>query len=240
MASNSIREKAITELTTRLAEISIAHGYENDFTGILRGQKKANESDLPYIAVLPGMETETAVCSMGNRVVDVPIEATKAFDWVTENPSVIAETMLADLKANLKDTKLRINFTVGSHAPVAGERITGATSAVSAHVLSVAVSSGSWGAGTAAGYIVIRDMRGNATYTDFIIGENLNDPTPTLCCKVASVALNTGTDFAYVADIKYSTGGVLVYPNPDEKVITVHTEWTITYFENCDNPYINQ
>jgi hypothetical protein len=66
-----------------------------------------------------------------------------------------------------------IDFTTGTTEPPAGSRFFGGTSLAEADVLSVTLSSGSWGGGDAAGYIVLTNVSGT-----FINGETLSYSVP--------------------------------------------------------------
>lgn len=56
-----------------------------------------------------------------------------------------------------------LSFSAGAHAPDVGKSLIGATSGAVAAVMSVTVSSGSWGSGTAAGTIIARVTSGAFT-----------------------------------------------------------------------------
>ena len=61
-----------------------------------------------------------------------------------------------------------VTFTAGAHAPDVGQEVIGVTSGARGIVLSVSLTSGAWGAGTAAGVIIIRPTTGA-----FIDGEDI-------------------------------------------------------------------
>ena len=74
-------------------------------------------------------------------------------------------------KVYLKLVDERVNFNTGSVALTVGQTVTGTSSGATGTIVAVVVSSGSWGAGTAAGYLVIRSGDYN-----FMTNENVTDP----------------------------------------------------------------
>lgn len=87
------------------------------------------------------------------------------------NPAATATTVYnyTDQVSNTKTDALNIatlrhmmviSFTTGAHEPVAGETITGNTSAATGVVDTVTVTSGTWGGGTAAGTICMYSVTG--------------------------------------------------------------------------------
>lgn len=94
--------------------------------------------------------------------------------------------LVLDLTANEKYTvKIRrLPFTSGGVTAIAvGNTITGATSAATAKIMSVELSSGTWAAGTAAGEFIIEGQVGT------FASENLNVGAST---NLATIAANSG------------------------------------------------
>lgn len=105
----------------------------------------------------------------------------------------------------------------GTHEVIAGDTLTGATSGATMLVESVVLTSGSWAAGTAAGYFYITDIVG------VIQDENLNEgANPNVCtvtaASLAAVRLGTAGKYSCVGAFTYiksdgSTYIILCYPN---------------------------
>lgn len=74
-------------------------------------------------------------------------------------------------KIYLKTVDEMLNFNTGSVAFTSGQTVTGATSDATGTIVSVIVTSGSWGSGNAAGYLAIRGGNG----LNFTSGENITD-----------------------------------------------------------------
>lgn len=66
-----------------------------------------------------------------------------------------------------------LNFTAGDNEPTVGCTFTGGTSAASAELMSVTLTSGSWAGNDAAGYLVLTNVSGT-----FIDGEPLQYSVP--------------------------------------------------------------
>jgi hypothetical protein len=77
-------------------------------------------------------------------------------------------------KIYLKLVDERVNFNTGSVAFTVGQTMTGAASTATGVVVAVVVTSGDWGSGNAAGYLVVRGGNGN-TFT-ISPSENITDP----------------------------------------------------------------
>ncbi len=65
-------------------------------------------------------------------------------------------------KIYLKLVDERVNFNTGSIAFTAGQTVTGGTSLATGMIIAVVVTSGDWGSGTAAGYLVVRGGNGRS------------------------------------------------------------------------------
>jgi hypothetical protein len=64
----------------------------------------------------------------------------------------------------------RLAFDAGSVAPSVGSTVTGSTSHATGLVKSVAVSTGSWGSGNAAGYLVLSGVSGTFINNEPLVG----------------------------------------------------------------------
>lgn len=77
-------------------------------------------------------------------------------------------------KIYLKAVDERLSFNTGSGAFTVGQTVTGASSGATGIIIAVVVTSGSWGGGDAAGYLVIRG--GNGYNYTISPSENITDP----------------------------------------------------------------
>jgi len=94
---NTIREIIIQDFVTRLALITTAGGYATNIgTHVLRARKKIDPSELPAVIIWPGAETPYHKSGALFCVMTVKLEGIALFG--TEDPSVIAEKILGDLK----------------------------------------------------------------------------------------------------------------------------------------------
>jgi hypothetical protein len=89
-----------------------------------------------------------------------------------------------------KTDLLKIPFGTGSHAPVVGEIVHGATTGATGTVDAVDIASGDWG-GTAAGFIYVHTTTG--TWDN--AAENIHDPTSTVIGATTGVAADAGDNY---------------------------------------------
>ena len=94
--SDTIREKIIQQIVTRLAVITTTNGYNiNLGAKVERVRRSLDPSDLPACVVFP--QPETAEPLHGFMTVTMPIRIEGIAEFGATNPSVIAEQILGDL-----------------------------------------------------------------------------------------------------------------------------------------------
>lgn len=230
MTSVSIREIIIRKIKIHMEEISKALGYNFDVNMIERGRVSWDASaELPAISILPGVEESTR--RMGERVLTMPIDI-HYFKLITHNhnSSEIAEKMLSDLIINIVGTVFDMPFTNGSNQINVGDEIEGVTSGAKAIVTNIRGLTGSWGAGTAAGILTIRYVRGLFTSETIKVGA-IN------CAQITGQLTKVDVYSEHVNDIIYSSGGVESYPDAGESVLDVVARFSFIYVTKNDNPY---
>jgi len=247
--SDSIREQIITAIEAKLAHILAAKGY---LTGcganVMRARKSVDPEELPAVVVFP--KPETTIREYGNdaNTMRVGLRALVTFAPVTENPSEVAEQVLADLKECMTGRRWSMAFDSGSYEPQPGDTITGATSAATGYVESVTLSSGTWAGGDAAGIIYLRRLTGRFTFTAAIVSpstpevnENINVPGHANCMTTNGaqtyIEPETSTCAGLVTDIRYVGGGPEEYPEPPDTTVGVGAEFDITYSTVAGNPF---
>ncbi len=107
------------------------------------------------------------------------------------------------------DTGRELDFTSGSTEIEAGDTITGATSAATATVGKVVVTSGTWGAGDAAGYLVLTAQTGTFTAENLDVGASLN--VATIAGNSAAVTLAIGGRYETVYKNFAGSGSRKIY-----------------------------
>ncbi len=108
--ADTVRELCIQEIVARLGVITIAGGYNTDIGAFVA---RASRQLVPDVspAQIPGCNVfphpETAAAKYGEHVctMQVVIEAQASYE--TDNPSVVSEQMLGDLKKALLDPSWR-------------------------------------------------------------------------------------------------------------------------------------
>lgn len=100
--SDTIRECIIQDVIARLAGITVANGYSTGIgANVLRAKKVIDEDDIPSCNVWP--RPETAQKRYGQDVCVMPILIEGIMEFGAENPSVISERILGDLKKAIGD-----------------------------------------------------------------------------------------------------------------------------------------
>lgn len=137
--ADTIRQKIITAVESRVAAITIVNGYSTDIgKNVFVVEKKLGKEDPPAVVIWPQVE-ETAQ-KFGKQLCIMPIQIDGISHFQSLNPSVVAEKMLGDLIKNITGGTLAqvtggladiIKYTSGGSPeyPDAGETTVG-TSAV--------------------------------------------------------------------------------------------------------------
>ena len=110
--SDTIREQIISAIETKLADITVANGYNTDIgKEVLRARKNVDPDSLPAVVIWPLPEiverkSGKYICTMRTR-----LEGLMKFE--ENNPSVISEQILGDLIALMADPAKRSTLTAG-------------------------------------------------------------------------------------------------------------------------------
>ena len=227
----SIRELIIRKIKLKVEEISKAFGYHFDILNVERGRVSwSAENELPALSIMPGVED--SIRRSGVRVCSMPVEF-RYFKTITHNhnSSEIGEKMLADLTINIVGTIFTMSFTNGSNAIAAGDEIVGVTSGARAYVTRISGLTGSWGAGTAAGTLTIRYVRGTFQSETIKVG-SVNSAQIT-----GALTKKDDVFTEHVNDVIYTNGGIESYPDAGEGVVEVVARFTFDYTTKVDNPY---
>lgn len=101
-----------------------------------------------------------------------------------------------------------LNYTSGGTYVIAeGDTITGATSGATAVVRRVILGSGGWGAGTAAGYLVLSGQTGNFAAENLNVGANLN--VATIAADSTAITLPPGGRYEFTSHNFFGSSGTL-------------------------------
>lgn len=94
---DTIRETIIKDILARLAVITVANGYNTGIGGkVLRARKTVDPEDLPLCDVWP--QPEKAENAYGQSICTMAMKIEGLTKFLTENPSVVSERILGDLK----------------------------------------------------------------------------------------------------------------------------------------------
>jgi hypothetical protein len=148
----------------------------------------------------------------------------------------LVEKMLADLVEVVSGSKWTVAFTSGGkYVPKPGHTITGATSAATAMIESVSLSTGAWAAGTAAGTLTLRRKSGS------FAAENLNIGTNTNVCSINGLLTRltpeVTTSDSKAEDVLYVGGGARSYPEAGDNVAGCYAEFDFKFHTLIGDPY---
>lgn len=231
---STIREQIIAAITTAAANILTTAGY-NISLGTYAYRAAKNFDQDAAIVIFPQPETAERLFKVSRNVMPVKLEGFKAFG--TTNASIIAEQILGDLIEFMTGTTYTLPFTSGgTHEIVVGETVTGHTSAATAYVVAVSLSSGSWAAGTAAGNLTLRRKKGDFSAENLDIGASLNVATTTGVISAAQSAITRVTN-SLANDIAYVGGGTDDYPEGAGETVGAFALFNITYETKAGDPY---
>jgi len=235
--ADSIKEQILTAFGNRLAAIRTANQYNSDMGAeVLRSFLPALSSSIvPCIGFAEGVEENTALYSRSQmNILPVRVQGIAAFG------DVLAPVMAGRLYADICECVLCEEWTLsfdsgGTSQIVAGDRITGADSGATALVISVSLQSGTWGAGNAAGQLLLRRVSGW-----FQDNENLNVGVSTNLAAVngsptgqGEVELSTGG----LADAITFFSGEVHMPDADGQTVGADITFNIRYDLIAGNPY---
>ena len=95
--SDTIREKILLQIMTRLSIIKVSGGYHTNIGDrVLRVRKAIDPDELPASVLWP-LPEEAEQLSYGNLRCSMPIKVTAFLNFGAENPSVVSEKVLGDL-----------------------------------------------------------------------------------------------------------------------------------------------
>jgi len=100
--SDTIRELIIQDIIARLGVITVANGYNTGIgVNVQRAKKAIDEDDVPVCNVWP--RPETSEKRYGQELCTMPVLIEGVMEFGSENPSVVSERILGDLKKAMGD-----------------------------------------------------------------------------------------------------------------------------------------
>ena len=227
---STIREQIVDLMVTKLADISVLNGYYTDIgVRVERVRPVFQPGELPAISVIPQVETTERI--YGKRVCSMPVIVECFYFHGAVSPSVIVEKISGDLISCITGIEKLLTFTSGgTHEIVPGELIVGATSAVTARVIAVNLTTGTWAGGTAAGTLRVRLQTGVFVSEKLKIGADVD---------VATIAKNSSL-ISYLEglaeDIFYLEGGPESYPDSGQEITGCPATFMVKYRTALGNP----
>jgi len=233
--TETIREQIIDNVASKITEIRTSKGYRTNIgASVAKARQEFNAGELPVIVEWPSRETVTFENKAEVHLMLMRIIGIKAIQ--DGDPSDLHEQMFADIVENIIGDKWVVDFTSGgTHEPVVGDTIEGATSGATGYIEAVEVSSGAWADGDAAGDITIRRKNGVFQAENVDIGTNSNVFTIDGTLTHRSPLYTTTGDLAQ--DIKMIAGGTDEYPAGADEGVKAPVEFLIEYVTAKGNPY---
>lgn len=233
--TDTIREQIISAVLTAAAGITTAAGYNVGMGNkVFRSTKLVEEDEMPAVVVWPQAETgERKVAGVVQHAMTLKLEGLALYGSLDINE--VAESMLGDLIEFMTAPTFTMAYTSGSAEIEVGDTITGATSGKTAYVTGVALSSGTWAGGDAAGSLTLRRKSGDFTAENLNVGASLNVATTT--GTVTVVTAITRVTGGLARDIAYTGGGTYDAVDESETSAGVYAEFDIVYETAVGNPY---
>jgi len=233
---NSIRETIILNVISKMAEIRKNKGYNTDIgQRVYRADRRYDPDVLPAVAIWPQKEESTREYDIDVNSMPVRIEGLYKYGK-GENPSVISELILADLKEFACGRKWTLLFdSGGTYRPSPGDMITGASSGASAVIESINESGGAWDNGDQEGSFVLRRKIGDFTAENLNVGNELNIASTNATISSISAEYSLTGDLA--DDILIREGGTDEYPESSDQIHACSVSVNIRYSTITGNPY---
>lgn len=229
---DSIRERIIQALVTRLAIIRTANGFQtNAGANVIRARTAFDPAECPCLIVFPGVETRP-----NDPDKELVLRVQGAAVYGASSPDVIAEQIRSDVEEALTCPQWTVTYTSGgTYQVVAGNTITGATSGATGYVQSVTLASGTWAGGNAAGTMVIRRKTGTFAAENVNVGATTNVATVSATVPATlQLALCTAS---LASAIHYTGGGVEEYTQKSDTVVSCHADFKVVYATKRGNPF---
>jgi hypothetical protein len=233
---NTIREKIILSIITKLTEITTANFYNVPLgSNVFRCRQNVNPSELPCLVVWP-MSEEIIKTEYGKSKHVMPVKVEGIIEFGTDNASVIAEQALGDIIEATTSIEWTLPFTSGGTYEIkAGDTITGDTSKATALVISVSVTSGTWAGGDVVGNITLRRLTKEFQAENLDVGANLN--VATISGSITGETPVTSTTGGYADSISCTSCGVDSYPEEGHLTVGATVTLNIEYDTNQGDPY---
>lgn len=229
----TIRALILGGLYLRAGAISTDYGFATSIgDNVFRG--KAPGKALPAITINPGAEGSERNYNGVLNEMAVTVAGFLSFAPTVDEPTLIAELILADLIEAFTGTEFTIGFSGGSEVIQTGDVITGEDSGASGYVARAVVLSGSWAGGDAAGSITIR-----RPVEVFQTGEviRLDSQAAAVVTTVAGVDPLSNSTSGFADSISYAEGGAANYPDNAETVVGCSATFRIKYKTKYGDPY---
>jgi hypothetical protein len=232
--TDTIRERIITAIVTGLSAVRTAAGYATDIgAAVYRARTALDPDDAPLCNVFAGRDQATQD-RYGRTRITLPVTVEAAAAFADDAPYTVEERLLGDLIEGMTATTWTLAFAAGSREIEVGDTVTGATSKATAYVAGVAVSTGSWAGGDAAGTLTLRRLTGAFAAESLKVGALVHAATSGAVTGQSAAARMTA---GLAEAITYTEGGAVSRANLDATLTGVSAEFGVVYSTVAGNPY---
>uniref|UniRef100_A0A6M3J4K9 Putative tail protein n=1 Tax=viral metagenome TaxID=1070528 RepID=A0A6M3J4K9_9ZZZZ len=234
--SDTIRERIISAIITKLANVRTANGYNTDCGRyVQRAVKKRDSNKVQSLIVWPGVEEAERKYQKITCIMPVKIDGEKSFTQA-QNPSEVAEQILGDIIEVMTGIAWTLAYSSGgTYTPQPGDTITGEISGATARIAGVTLSSGTFGAGSASGSFSL--LRKSGTFESETLAIGANSDIATITGDATGQDGATTTTGGLADSIEYAQGGVEEYPEISDGIIGVSALFNVKYQFLSGNPY---
>jgi len=226
--ADTIREQIISAYITRLADWTVANGFNHGCGGsVFRAVQHVDEADVPACVLIPNLEEVTQQYGQNHCEMMVRIEAMA--DVGSTNPSVIQEQLLGDvIKIMTAPPYLCLTFAAGGYidavAGDVGKTVTGGSTGDTGTLIRYDNDTRQW--------TILPDDSGDAF--DAVEAVTIKDGKG---AGTTSQAAGQVHATPLTESIVYATGGPAETPKGEDTMVAVFAEFRIKYNTLAGDPY---
>lgn len=235
--TKTIREQLFDFFGTKLATMLKANGYNLDLgTEVFRSFLPTIDFGiLPAVGFMP--RAEESINLYGNhQKFDLVLDVQGIEKVGTIQAPQMVELIYADIIEAILGNTWTLNFdSGGTFKATVGKYISGQLSKATGYICGVSLLSGTWAAGSAAGTLTLRRVKG-----DFINNENFNIGSNADVATIDGVASASNaplTTTGGLAEAIYLTSAEGQYPTADQQSAGINISFGINYKRVAGNPY---
>jgi hypothetical protein len=234
--SETIRYLVLSNIISRLSEITTDHGFQTDVGANVRvSPLRVSGDSHPSIVVLPQEEArEDYRYGLVLSSLSLVIESTLPLP-IEGDPALLSERMRGDIVTALTSDLLEVHFSGGVLEVSPGALIEGGTSGATAVVEHVFLNTGSWAGEDAAGIFNCRQKIGDFDSSEQILF-GIQEVADVVSTYGTSVLETIGSGLT-IDSIQFTSGGVIEFPGNSDSLVSTQLNFEIRFPEAIGNPY---